>query len=50
MNKIVNATAAASLSTSSYVTPTAEPVGVSMEGVLCTSGSIEGWQESTVEW
>ena len=51
MNKIQNATASASLSTSSYVTPTAEPVGVTMEGVLCTSGSVEGWKETEIiDW
>ena len=51
MNKNLNATASATLSTSSYVAPTAELLGVTVEGVLCTSGSIEGWKETVVgEW
>ena len=51
MNKILNATASASLGTSSYEAPTAEPVGVTMEGVLCTSGSVEGWKETEIiDW
>ena len=49
MNKKFNATASATLSTSSYVAPTAELLGVTNEGVLCTSGSVEGWKETVVE-
>ena len=51
MNKKINATASATLSTSSYVAPKAEMLGVTVEGVLCTSCSIEGWKETVVgEW
>lgn len=53
MNKILNATASASLSTSSYVAPTAEPVGVTMEGVLCASAqlSVQEWEvDNTFSW
>ena len=50
MKKILNNAVNASLCTNSYVAPTADVVGVSMEGVLCASGSIEGWQETTVDW
>jgi hypothetical protein len=49
MNKKINATASATLSTSSYVAPKAEMLGVKVEGVLCTSGSIEGWIETVIE-
>ena len=49
MNKNLNATASATLSTSSYMAPTAELLGVTVEGVLCTSGSIEGWKETVIE-
>ena len=46
----MNATASAALSTSSYVAPTAAVVGVMIEGVLCTSGSVEGWKETAADW
>ena len=49
MNKKFNATASATLSTSSYMAPTAELLGVTVEGILCTSGSIEGWKETVIE-
>lgn len=49
MNKNLNATASATLSTSSYMAPTAELLGVTVEGILCTSGSIEGWKETVIE-
>ena len=49
MNKKINATASATLSTSSYMAPTAELLGVTVEGILCTSGSIEGWKETVIE-
>ena len=51
MRKILNNAVNASLCTNSYVAPTADVVGVSMEGVLCTSGSVEGWKETEViDW
>ena len=49
MNNILNATASASLS-SSYEAPTAEPVGVTMEGILCASGDHEGWGTDDDLW
>jgi hypothetical protein len=50
MNKILNATASASLSTSSYEAPTTELVGATTEGVLCTSGQLEEWEEDSINW
>ena len=44
MNKKFNATASATLSTSSYVAPKAEMLGVTVEGVLCASG-VGGFNE-----
>lgn len=46
MNKKFNATASATLSTSSYVAPKAEMLGVTVEGVLCaSSGSLQTFEE-----
>jgi hypothetical protein len=53
MNKILNATASASLSTSSYEAPTTELVGATTEGVLCASAqlSVQEWEvDNTFSW
>ena len=48
MNKILMNAASASLSTSSYETPTVNVVEVISEGVLCSS--FEEWQEEELPW
>ena len=53
MNKKFNATASATLSTSSYVAPKAEMLGVTVEGVLCASTqlSVKEWEvDNTFSW
>lgn len=53
MNKKFNATASATLSTSSYVSPKAEMLGVTNEGVLCASTqlSVKEWEvDNTFSW
>ena len=53
MNKKFNATASATLSTSSYVAPKAEMLGVTVEGVLCESTqlSVKEWEvDNTFSW
>lgn len=55
MNKNLNATASATLSTSSYMAPTAELLGVTNEGVLCASTvgstlSVNQWQDGEFSW
>ena len=53
MNKKFNATASATLSTSSYVAPKAEMLGVTVEGVLCAStpeASLQEWELGTINW
>ena len=53
MNKNLNATASATLSTSSYMAPTAELLGVTNEGVLCASTqlSVKEWEvDNTFSW
>ena len=46
MNRNFNATTSAAI----YVTPQTEMLDVTVEGVICTSGSIEGWKETVAEW
>ena len=46
MNRNFNATTSAA----SYVAPMAEMLDVTVEGVICTSGSIEGWKETVADW
>lgn len=50
MKKILTTAASASLSTCSYVTPTASVIDVKTEGVLCTSGDHEGWGTDDDLW
>ena len=50
MIKILKTAAPASLSTSSYTTPTATLIEVRTEGVLCISGQLEGWEEGELDW
>ena len=53
MKKILNNAVNATLCTNSYVAPSAEPVGVTMEGVLCASAqlSVQEWEvDNTFSW
>ena len=50
MNRIFKTTASVSLSTSSYVTPTVSVIDVKIEGVLCASGQLDGWEEGELDW
>ena len=53
MKKILNNAVNASLCTNSYVAPTADVVGVSMEGVLCSStpeAILQEWENGTINW
>ena len=55
MNTKINSTASATLSTSSYVAPKAEMLGVTVEGMLCASAvgsnlSVDAWQDGNFSW
>ena len=56
MNNKFNATASAALSTSSYVAPKSEMLGVTVEGMLCASAvgsnlSVKEWEvDNTFSW
>ena len=50
MKKALMNAAGASLAAGSYESPAVNVVEVLSEGVLCSSGQFEEWEEDTLDW
>ena len=50
MSKILKTTATPTLGSSSYESPVATIEDLLSEGVLCTSGQLEEWEEDSINW